>query len=320
MVYVGMDVHQASTAFCLFDPGAEKARRYRTLTRPTTAESFQEVLGVLGKRCRVAFEVGTQAQWVARIVRRLAAEMQVANPSRIPWLFRDGRKNDRLDARKLATLLYLNQLPTVHLPPAEVSAWRALISHRRTLVKRRTMIKNQVRTILRSFAFRCPYWSCWMGRGWAWLNSLIFDEARNLMISTLLEELDLVGTRICKVEEHLDVIASNHPEVALLHTIPGIGPRTAEAIVAFTDRVDRFPDRKHFASYFGMTPREDSSGGVLRRGGISKRGPAWSAGFWWRQRIRGFGDARRCVYSSIVLCEVSRDVGSVPSSPQGVSC
>ena len=140
------------------------------------------------------------------------------------------------------------------------------------------------------------------------------------MISTLLEELDLVGTRICKVEEHLDVIASNHPEVALLHTIPGIGPRTAEAIVAFTDRVDRFPDRKHFASYFGMTPREDSSGGVLRRGGISKRGPAWSAGFWWRQRIRGFGDARRCVYSSIVLCEVSRDVGSVPSSPQGVSC
>ncbi len=52
----------------------------------------------------------------------------MVNPSRIRWLLRDGRKNDRLDARKLATPLYLGQLPTVHLPRAEVSAWRALIA------------------------------------------------------------------------------------------------------------------------------------------------------------------------------------------------
>ena len=106
MVYIGMNVHQSSTTFCLFDPKQDKGHRYRTLTRPTTVEALQAVLRPFARCCRVAFEVGTQAQWIAKIVRPLAAEVQVANPSRIPWLFRDGRKNDAIDARKLATLLH----------------------------------------------------------------------------------------------------------------------------------------------------------------------------------------------------------------------
>lgn len=150
MIYIGMDVHQKSTTFCLFDPSSPEDGQYRTVTQPTTEERIRQTLVPLGGQCQVAFEVGTQAQWIAAIIRPLAADVQVANPSRIPWLFRDGRKNDRLDARKLATLLYLKQLPTVHLPQAEVSAWRALINHRRKLVTQRTQIKNQIRAILRA--------------------------------------------------------------------------------------------------------------------------------------------------------------------------
>jgi len=258
----------------VFDPSAVKGHQYRTVTRPTTAEAIEAVLRPHERRCQVAFEVGTQAQWIARIVRPLAAEMQVANPSRIPWLFRDGRKNDRHDARKLATLLYLNQLPTVHLPAANISAWRALINHRRTLIKRRTMIKNQVRSILRAFGIRCPHRSCWTQKGIAWLRSLGFDEVRLLMMHSLLDALCFMNEQIDDVEAQLDRIARRQPNVALLRTIPGIGPRTAEAIVAFADGANRFPDRKRFASYFGMTPTEDSSGLFQRHGHISKRGPS----------------------------------------------
>ena len=62
--------------------------------------------------------------------------------------------------------------------------------------------------------------------------------------------------------------------MALLRTIPGIGPRSAEALVAYTDDVKRFSNRKQFGSYFGLTPSEDSSGERVRRGRISKRGPS----------------------------------------------
>jgi len=274
MLYVGMDVHQMSTVFCFFDPAAPKGHAYRTLTRPTTGEAYGQVFDSLSEPFQAAFEVGAQAQWVASIVRPRAVEVQVANPSRIPWLFRDGRKNDRMDARKLAILLRLKQLPTVHFPPADVSAWRALINHRRTLVQRRTRTKNQIRSILRAFAYRCPHKSCWSRVGQAWLQSLTFDAGRGLMMRTLFDELTFLEEKLAQVEQHLDTIAATQPQVGLLRTIPGIGPRTAEAVIAFTDVVGRFPDRKRFASYFGMTPTENSSGLVRRHGHISKHGPS----------------------------------------------
>ena len=274
MVYVGMDVHSKTTTFCLYDPEAKARRQYRTVTRATTASSFRAVLRPLGGRCRVAYEVGTQAQWVAQIVRPLAADVQVANPSRIPWLFRDGKKNDRVDAKKLATLLYLDQLPTVHLPSADVSTWRAMINYRRTLVTRRTMTKNQIHAILRAFAVRCPYRSCWTLKGRAWLRSLTFDEGRTWMLRHLLDEVGQYDKAIGELEVQLDAIAEKQPNVALLQTVPGIGPRTAEAIGAFTDRVDRFGHNKQYGCYFGMTPTQDASGSVDRHGHISKRGPS----------------------------------------------
>jgi transposase len=274
MINVGMDVHWDKTVCHLFDPEAAAPQKHRHATVPTTAEGLRSVLAPFKGRCRVAFEVGTQAQWVASVVRPLAGEVQVANPARIPWLFRDGRKNDKLDARKLATLLHLEQLPTVHLPSADVSAWRALINYRRSLVRRRTMLKNQVRAILRTFHQRCPHKSCWTRRGRAWLSSLAFDAARKVMMQGLLMELDMLEQRLRECEAQLDAIAATQSEVALLRTIPGIGPRSAEAIVAFADDVRRFADRKVFASYFGMTPTQDSSGRIERHGHISKRGPS----------------------------------------------
>jgi transposase len=271
MLYVGMDVHQQSTTFCIFDGTTGEIR---VITGPTSAGHYAEVLQPLNRQCRVAFEVGPQAQWVARIVRPLAAEVQVANPALIPWLFRSGRKNDRLDAQKLATLLYLGQLPTVHLPPAEVSLWRELIQYRRSLVHEQTRIKNRIHALLRSEALRCPQRSCWTRAGRVWLRALSFARARQVVLTNLLSRLDATQRSLRQVERQLDQIAEHQPLVALLRTVPGVGPRTAEAIAAFTDDPRRFRDRKRYASYFGLTPTEHSSGALQRRGRISRRGPS----------------------------------------------
>ncbi len=274
MVYVGMDVHSKTTTFCLHDPELKGRRSFRTMTRPTTAQAYRSVLKPLGGDCRVAYEVGTQAQWVAQIVRPLAVEVQVANPSRIPWLFRSGKKNDRIDAKKLAILLAMDQLPTVHLPSGDVSTWRTLINHRRSLVERRTVTKNQIHAILRAHAVRCPYRRCWTRKGHAWLKSLTFDAGRTWLLQHLLGQVVRDDQAIAEIEKQLDAIAATHPNVALLKTIPGVGPRTAEAIVAFADEVSRFNHGKKFASYFGMTPTLDASGSTERHGHISKRGPS----------------------------------------------
>jgi transposase len=274
MLYVGMDVHKDLTVLNIFDPAAEPRRQHRLVTAPTTREGLESALRPLAGQCKVAYEVGLQAQWVADIVRPLAVEVQVANPSRIPWLFRDGRKNDSIDARKLATLLYLDQLPRVHLPRAEVSSWRSLINSRRGVIKRRTMVKNQIRSILRAGMLRCPHRSLWTRRGLAWLKEQPLEAARAGMVRRLLNELEMLEANLADLEQDLDRIAQGQPAVAHLRTIPGIGPRCAEAVVAYADDVRRFGRGRQFASYFGMTPTQDASGLVNRYGHISKRGPS----------------------------------------------
>jgi transposase len=57
-------------------------------------------------------------------------------------------------------------------------------------------------------------------------------------------------------------------------TIPGVGPRTVEAVLAYTDDVRRFRRGKQYGAYFGVTPRLDESGSRRRTGHISKQGPS----------------------------------------------
>jgi transposase len=274
MIFVGMDVHYKTTTCCLFDPSLPEAQQYRWITCETTTEAIGRVLSPLGGDCRIAFEVGTQTQWVASIVRPLAREVQVANPSRIPWLFRDGRKNDRLDARKLAILLYMDQLPKVHLPPREISAWRSLINYRRALVQQRTAIKIRVRTLLRSRGLRYARRNLWTRMGLLWVSTQIIDEVGQLMVQSLLVELKSKNDQILMVERQLEQTAKAYPGIHVLQTIPGVGPRTAEAVVAYADDIRRFARSRRFASYFGLTPKEDTSAGQIRHGHISKRGPS----------------------------------------------
>ena len=62
------------------------------------------------------------------------------------------------------------------------------------------------------------------------------------------------------------------PGVSLPRTIPGVGPRTAEAVVAYVDDPDRFVRNKSIGCYFGLAPCEDTS--VKRRlGHITHEGP-----------------------------------------------
>ena len=64
----------------------------------------------------------------------------------------------------------------------------------------------------------------------------------------------------------------NDPRIVRLRTIPGIGPRTAEILVAFIDDPHRFENGRQVAAYFGLVPRQFQSGETDRNGRITKRG------------------------------------------------
>jgi len=89
----------------------------------------------------------------------------------------------------------------------------------------------------------------------------------------LIEEIRLLEARIGQLEKALTELAKQSPACTTLLSIPGIGLLTATALVAATSGdVTHFKDARHFASWFGLTPKEYSSGGTRYLGRISKRG------------------------------------------------
>jgi transposase len=187
-------------------------------------------------------------------------------------MWRTNRKHDRVDAQKLAKLLYLDAVPAAHVPPPATRQWRRLIELRRSLVRRRAALKNQVHALLRANGIAAPR-ALFSGKGMAWLGGQALDEASALERAVLGEQMRGVKAQLRAVEKALAKTADGEPRVTLLMTIPGVGKRTAEAFVAYVDRVERFGRSGKVGSYFGLVPCEDSSAGRERLGHITKQGP-----------------------------------------------
>ena len=75
-----------------------------------------------------------------------------------------------------------------------------------------------------------------------------------------------------KVENKLNKLGAADSRIRRLQTIPGVGPRLAETVVAFLDDPKRFRNGKHVGSYAGLTPKQYQSGQMERQGRISGQG------------------------------------------------
>jgi transposase len=103
-------------------------------------------------------------------------------------------------------------------------------------------------------------------------NSAIPELVRPTM-KPLVEEIRLLEARVGQLERELTQTARASAACTTLLSIPGVGLLTATAMVAATSgNVSHFRDARHFAAWFGLTPKEHSSGSTRRIGRISKRG------------------------------------------------
>lgn len=273
MWYVGLDVHWRSSSICILD---EKGVMVKQLVVKGSWDRLVEVLGGLDRPFAVCYEASCGYGHLHDRLAVIAKRVVVAHPGQLRLIFRSKRKNDRVDARKLAMILLMGQVPSVHVPSAGVRGWRQLIEYRHRLVAKRVRAKNGVRSLLRSHGLvSVRGQALWTRRGRAWLEALVFDSpTAGLRRDLLLDEIDQFTRQARRVERELDRISGDHPGVSLLRTIPGVGPRTAEAVVAYIDDARRFGRNKQVGAYFGLVPSQDASGGVNRLGHITRQGPS----------------------------------------------
>ena len=88
-----------------------------------------------------------------------------------------------------------------------------------------------------------------------------------------LRELGSLMALVEQAERRLDALGAEDERVRLLRTIPGVGPRTAEVVVAHLGDARRFRTAREVSAYSGLVPRQFQTGETDRRGRITRRGP-----------------------------------------------
>jgi len=267
---IGLDVHWRTTSVCILNEYGKKIKE------KTIRGSWEKVLTYVGgirQPCQVCFEASCGYGVLYDRLRAMGRRVVVAHPGHVRMIFRAKRKNDRIDAHKLAQLLFLDAVPPVYVPGVNTRQWRRMVELRRTLVDKRVRAKNGLRSLLRSQGIRAPR-GLWTRKGLRWLGQVAFaGEMTAIERDMLLDELAQYDRQVDRVTRALDRIGRSHPGVALLQDIPGVGPRTAEAIVAYIDDPTRFRT-KQVGAYFGLVPCQDASAGTNRLGHITREGPA----------------------------------------------
>jgi transposase len=278
MLILAIDLGKAKSVACWYQTD-DAAHEFRTV--PTRPGDFHTLLTDRPVD-RVVIEICDAAGWIVDLCRTLAIPVQVANTNQEAWRWKNVKnKCDREDAVKLARLSAMDQLSLVHVPEKVVREWRSLILYRHKLIDRRTSVRNAIHAILVAQGMAMP------GRRSMWSDdsmSKLRVLARPLSECTTMEELwrghlqmelqqlDELCQRVAELDQKLDALGQADQRVRRLRTIPGVGPRLSELVVAMIDDPHRFANARQVSAYAGLVPRRYQSGAMDRSGRISKAG------------------------------------------------
>lgn len=274
---LSMDLGKFNTVCCLYDT---ENRKYRFETIATKRSHLDHLLDTHPADL-IVMEACGPSGWISDVCKQRGLHTIVCSTNDDAWSWKNTkRKTDRDDALKLAKMAVLDALTPVHIPKPEVRQQRMLIKYRKKLDGRITRIKNAIRALFvnqgieidtgkrawclgreRIDSFRKPIDEC--GDLELWQGELDLE----------LTQLDDLTIKMDAVEKKLAAYAKANPQIQRVMTIPGVGRKTAEALVATIDDPHRFKNARHLSSYLGMTPKQYQSGETDRSGRISKRGP-----------------------------------------------
>ncbi len=267
MKMIGCDYHPSYQQIAMLDEGTGEVVG-RKLSHPVQAEAFYRRLC---EPVRVGMEASGNSQWFERLLTELGHELWIGDAAQIRASVVRQQKTDPRDATHLLQLMLEERFPRIWVPsPAERDA-RQLLLHRHKLVHMRTQVKNQLQHLALNQGVRRRH-QLWSSEGRQQLEQLALSPWAGRRRDELLQLLDRLDGSIGELDRAVVEEAAKRPEVRLLMTHPGVGPVVGLALVLTLGPVERFTRGKQVASYFGLIPREHSSGGRQRLGSISKQG------------------------------------------------
>ncbi len=250
--YLALDVHQATVVASLRD---ERGAIQMRATVPTEASAMVRLVKSAGPRVHVAFEEGTQAQWLHDLLVPHAERVVVCN---VRGREKSGNKSDRLDADALSEALRNGSLKPVFHGVADLLNLKELVRNYNSLVEDSTRVMLRLKALFRARAIRTPGVSVYRpSQREEWLGKL--DGGARVRAAALLSELDLLLELRPKAKAAMLVEARRQPGWKILRSIPFLGPIRVAEILAIIRTPFRFRTKRNLWPYVGLAVVTHSS-------------------------------------------------------------
>lgn len=293
----GLDVHKRTITACAITPKGKSTKTFGTFTGEllALADWLKEQ-----KVAQVAME-STGSYWkpVHNILEAHGFEVMLVNAKHIKQV--PGRKTDVKDAEWIADLMRHGLLTGSFIPDRDQRELRELVRYRRSLIDERTRELNRIEKVLEGANIKLtsvvsdisgissmamiqalidgvedPEELAQMARGKLRKKSDDLEQAlvglmgshQRMMLGTQLDHIDFLNSRIAEIDDEVEErMRPFEEELSLLETIPGVGRRSSETIIAEIGvDMSRFPTDGHLASWAGMSPGSNESAGKRKSG------------------------------------------------------
>lgn len=254
---------------CYSEVEAGEETRRRTVRR---LGELEPLLGPDTPPARVAIEACREAWAVCAKLKEWGKEPVLVDTTRVGRLGvgYHGRKTDELDAKVLAMALYENHIPKAHLLSLERQKLRSLLAVRSSLVDTMTALINAIRG--HAVAAGSPLPSMSTTTFCVRVAGMKLTETLKALVMPLLTVLSETHHQLCELESQLESVVHADQSIWRLMSVPGVGPVVAATFISVIDDAGRFSNAHQVMCYLGLVPREDTTGGKRRLGGISKAG------------------------------------------------
>jgi transposase len=219
----------------------------------------------------IGMEATGNSQWFIELVEDLGHAIWIGDAAQIRASFVRKQKTDKRDAAHILKLVVEGRFPKLWTPDREQRDLRQLVLHRHKLVEIRSRVKNELQHLAMNKGMQKKR-TLWSREGQQMLRELPLKPWASCRREDLLGLLTMLNQQVGALDVAVQKAAEENSQAKLLMTQPGVGPNTALAFVLTIGDVSRFRRGKQIASYLGLIPREESSGGRQKLGAITKQG------------------------------------------------
>lgn len=267
MNYVGLDYHTKSSYVSVVNEENEEIW-------DGSLDSHWELAKFLGdlSDVKVLFEAGYGWPRLAKMLEDTDVELLMCHPEANRRIAKDRRKSDQRDARTLALYLKIDGYKPAFMPDAGIRDERQLIRAHIYMVRRITMIKNQIHSLLAYAGVPKEGFNIFTKKSRLYLDTVEVPKYAREILDVNIESLDLHKDLLKRIDGLIVELNRRDPRARLLKTTPGVGDITARVILAEIGDINRFPTDKGLACYAGLTQRQYQSADTRRTMGITKEG------------------------------------------------